>query len=510
MAQFGDSSLLHEALNAKHDELPFLTLEIWPLSSNVRNVTVTELMKTLRGTGRKGRGDYFWNDGDGPLHERFVISRECLKANVGYGDNVQDIWACLAVLLEITGKVPECAATMRDSVDGEIMLVEAAEVIPDWLEPDNSMNRVWVKGGGIDILRGGDRSAPLSANAAVEELKGDKSAAPRRVTDALKAKAAEALKTKNEHRALLSLPRDIAGLVRKEPTIVNKAIECFYTGGRAVRDKVKAKKAAKVKADRGPDVDVIVRFTRCLFAKLSFQRTELEGEDDVDIGAKLASAVELWTEEEGVEVGVFDEGDFKVEEEEKGSLDSLGWLNVGGMKEFDNLMKQATSGGFDEVAEKMKGFVGGISEYDGVEGGGGVGVGVEVGVEGRGVSETLGGDVDSGSGEGDVDIDPEKFLKILEGAVGGSGDKYFGNDKGIDVEDKDDDDEEEDDEGGNVGEPERTEIDDEVDAIKGNDATVDVDVSVVSNLIESVLGEGGSTGPAGNVLKQLGVNVPNM
>ena len=46
----------------------------------------------------------------------------------------------------------------------------------------------------------------------------------------LKSKVAEVSKVKNEHRSLLTLPRDIAGMVSRDEGVVNKSIEAFCGG----------------------------------------------------------------------------------------------------------------------------------------------------------------------------------------------------------------------------------------------------------------------------------------
>ena len=40
---------------------------------------------------------------------------------------------------------------MTDSADGEFLLVQAAEHLPAWLEPDTAENRVFVKSGELHI-----------------------------------------------------------------------------------------------------------------------------------------------------------------------------------------------------------------------------------------------------------------------------------------------------------------------------------------------------------------------
>ena len=115
-----------------------------------------------------------------------------------------------------------------------------------------------------------------------------------------------------------------------------------------------------------------------------------------------------------------------------------------------------------------------------------------------------------------VNIDPEKFLKILEMTMGevGEGREGDGDLAGYFSEEEEGEEEDSDDEEGE-GEGEETirdvmnVMDEQVKGTRKKEEKeeVDIDVEVVSNLIESVMGEEGETGPASNILKSLGVDV---
>lgn len=58
-----------------------------------------------------------------------------------FGDNVEDEWFVVYLLKHITYKFSELAASVQDN-DGQFLLIEAAEYLPKWLDPDSSENRV--------------------------------------------------------------------------------------------------------------------------------------------------------------------------------------------------------------------------------------------------------------------------------------------------------------------------------------------------------------------------------
>ncbi|KAM7016325.1 protein ecdysoneless homolog [Passerculus sandwichensis] len=80
-----------------------------------------------------------------PFRLRYVPGRGEIPAHLGgtaeFGDNVEDEWFIVYLLREISRELPGLAASIDDN-DGEFLLIEAADFLPKWLNPDNSENRV--------------------------------------------------------------------------------------------------------------------------------------------------------------------------------------------------------------------------------------------------------------------------------------------------------------------------------------------------------------------------------
>ena len=53
---------------------------------------------------------------------------------------MHDEWVVVAALLRLTGSEEGVSATLRDG-DGELLLIEAAYSLPDWLTPENAPDR---------------------------------------------------------------------------------------------------------------------------------------------------------------------------------------------------------------------------------------------------------------------------------------------------------------------------------------------------------------------------------
>lgn len=58
-----------------------------------------------------------------------------------YGDNIEDEWFMVFILQELTKEINGLIARVYD-VDGEFLLIESADSLPQWASPDTCENRV--------------------------------------------------------------------------------------------------------------------------------------------------------------------------------------------------------------------------------------------------------------------------------------------------------------------------------------------------------------------------------
>ena len=58
-------------------------------------------------------------------------------------DNIQDEWFIVSLLFEITKEMPGLVARCVDS-DGEFILIEAADYLPEWANPETCEQRVCI------------------------------------------------------------------------------------------------------------------------------------------------------------------------------------------------------------------------------------------------------------------------------------------------------------------------------------------------------------------------------
>lgn len=68
-------------------------------------------------------------------------TRPHLHGVTHFGDNIQDEWLVVAILLELTRKVKGLVVRVVDS-DGEFLLIEAANHLPKWANPETCEGKV--------------------------------------------------------------------------------------------------------------------------------------------------------------------------------------------------------------------------------------------------------------------------------------------------------------------------------------------------------------------------------
>jgi len=57
------------------------------------------------------------------------------------GDNIQDEWFIVSILFYLSRQLPDCIIRSCDS-DGEFLLIEAADHLPQWANPETCEQRV--------------------------------------------------------------------------------------------------------------------------------------------------------------------------------------------------------------------------------------------------------------------------------------------------------------------------------------------------------------------------------
>ncbi|POS76631.1 hypothetical protein DHEL01_v204968 [Diaporthe helianthi] len=201
-----------------------------------------------------------------------------LHGITNYGDSVEDEWLIVYLLRELTKQFPDLWVHVSDS-DGEFLLVEAANVLPKWLSPENDANRAWIHAGQMRIIplapKGGAQPRTITLPQAVSTLQ---SASQTLVySPFVEAEAFYRLEKypaqiqDSIHYAMVSVPRRLAYLIHQAPKSVAPAVEAFYLRDPIAMKPLMSSSGVSLVFPPRDFVDVSVKFTKVLYAQLKSQ-----------------------------------------------------------------------------------------------------------------------------------------------------------------------------------------------------------------------------------------------
>lgn len=214
-----------------------LILDLYPLRSEhdriQRLLRLAKLANTCN-TFLQSKNDFHWHyGGDGPVFGVHVGEEGIphLRAYCRYGPSVADEWMAIEHMLTLSQELDEdVAISCWDAEDGQVILIQTAEVLPDWLDQDPTDTHhyaCWIRKGKVQLLR----QSHASLSAALEFLRtqdpNTKSSHPK-VQDLLQL----SLSRNQEHalakqRTPLVVPRQVASVFRNRPDLVHAAIQAF-------------------------------------------------------------------------------------------------------------------------------------------------------------------------------------------------------------------------------------------------------------------------------------------
>ncbi|KAL9609582.1 MAG: hypothetical protein Q9167_005655 [Letrouitia subvulpina] len=160
-----------------------------------------------------------------------------LRGRTTYGDAIDDEWLVVYLLRELSRQFRQCWIRLCDS-DGQFLLIEAANVLPPWLNPDNADYRIWLNDGKLFIIPAQvqTESAPdlerLTLKSALRIIK-EKNVqlvhSPQVENESFFRLQKYPSQIKGSlHRALVLIPRRLAYILHKNPRYITAAVESFY------------------------------------------------------------------------------------------------------------------------------------------------------------------------------------------------------------------------------------------------------------------------------------------
>ncbi|XP_053731895.1 protein ecdysoneless homolog [Synchiropus splendidus] len=264
------------------DEVQYKLFLVQPTESKSQTEEcLSDLLEKILGHVAHHLMQYIWQNQ--PFNLKFYPEKDDLPAHIGgstnFGDNVEDEWFIVYLLKQITEEFPILAAKVEDN-DGEFLLIEVADSLPKWLNPDTSENRVFIYRGELHILPRPSRSSPVGiAKALIPKvaqaldllhMQPEACRANTKISSALNKRLCGYPEqvSASFHRAHCFIPAGISLVLSQRPDLLAPAVSSFY-----LRDPVDLQACRNFKTFP-PDTRVLtsVTFTRCLYAQLQQQQ----------------------------------------------------------------------------------------------------------------------------------------------------------------------------------------------------------------------------------------------
>lgn len=213
------------------------------------------------------------------------------------GECMEDEWFATHLLLRASSELAEHALCISiEDEDGQFLLIEAAEHLPDWVTPESVVNRVWIHNGHLHLVaphlaQNSDEAIPIPQAIGLVRDPSVLTRAPDDVEAAALARAYEypSIASSHHHRTLVYLPRQVAQALEAEPQLIASCVAAIQS-----RDPLSSRSASRLvrfppptqptssssaatasQQDQSSPNDIVltrVRMTRHLYAQLLHDR----------------------------------------------------------------------------------------------------------------------------------------------------------------------------------------------------------------------------------------------
>lgn len=326
-----------------------------------------------------------------------------LRGQTNFGDSIADEWLIVYLLRELSKNFPDAWIRVHDT-DGEFLLIEAANALPKWLDPEIAPYRIWINRGQLRILpmtrpaedgAAGPKTPGLPAEVSLKDAITFIHATPKSLihSQQIEDEAFHRLTDypaaigSSLHRSLLSIPRKLAYILHANPTYISPAVEAFYLRDPIALKPLATKDTATLTFPPEDFVDVSVKFTKVGYAQLHSQDYPPPAswtsviprikETKVAMGMKLACGFEMLVRDpqnrdkravreislllEDLEEGEDDLPSDKDIASWSNQIDDESWLDINFEdfeKELDGKGKKASSANTANVSSSTAAFTG--------------------------------------------------------------------------------------------------------------------------------------------------------
>lgn len=189
-----------------------------------------------------------------------------LCSNTCFGDNIEDEWFIVHIVLELSRQYQTLIIQVTDN-DGDFLLIEAADHLQTWANPESTVNRVFIHNSHIHIItpKTSTLDEKLDLEAAVKIIKASPQSTQvsREIEQAIYnriGKYPDKL-IDDTHNTAVKLPCNLAALLILKPSLIAPLVNAYCN-----HDLIDAKCCKNI--DFTDCVTIKVKFTKFLFATL--------------------------------------------------------------------------------------------------------------------------------------------------------------------------------------------------------------------------------------------------
>ncbi|KAK4693712.1 hypothetical protein P7C71_g3739, partial [Lecanoromycetidae sp. Uapishka_2] len=257
---------------------------------------------------------FIWQQESFQLEVKREDGRRLLYGRTSYGDSVDDEWLIVYILRELSRRFPMIWIRISDT-DGQFLLIEAANALPSWINPEIADFRVWLNRGNLLLIPLGDsevkmkrvESEPKSLDLQ-QAVKYIENQSPSLVhSAAIEAEAFYRLQKYPQqildslHHALITIPRKLAYILHDSPAHISYAVEAFYLRDPIALRSLQATSPSVLKFPPSDFVTVSTACTRVGYAQMKSQQFDpptiwaeaLSSERDVRLRESLAMGMKV-------------------------------------------------------------------------------------------------------------------------------------------------------------------------------------------------------------------------
>ncbi|KAG5927244.1 hypothetical protein E4U42_002419 [Claviceps africana] len=226
---------------------------------------------------------YIWQRDEFSVELKISHGLMFLYGITDYGEAIEDEWLIVYMLRELTKSFPRLWVRVADT-DGEFLLIEAANTLPEWINPGIDENRVWLHDTKLYIIpmqidhdRKHEETDKISLYQAVNYLRQKPNALlhhPSTEHEAFyRLQKYPDFVTASTHYSVVIVPRKLAYILHRVPKSIAMATEMFYLRDAIALQDITSGSSTLVFPLDDP-VSISVQFSKLLYAQLKSQRVD--------------------------------------------------------------------------------------------------------------------------------------------------------------------------------------------------------------------------------------------